>query len=130
MARYKIITLIDITRSNAHRAETDKIKIGQQANFNSLLQAIGLRSNCDWVVDPKMHDGRLPDPIEGKARYWVWEFDVERDEVFLKDNDPTCLLKTDLHNVPVAADLLNSSELTPAAFQTKNENINTWITIL
>ena len=130
MARYKIITLIDITRSNAHRAETDKVKIGQQANFNSLLQAIGLRSNCDWVVDPVMYDGRLPDPIEGKARHWIWEFDVERDDVFLKDSDPTSLLKNDLHNVPVAIDLLNSSELNPAAFQTKNENINTWITIL
>jgi hypothetical protein len=130
MARYKIITLIDITRSNAHRAETDKIKIGQQANFNSLLQAIGLRSNCDWVVDPIMNDGRLPDPIEGKATHWVWEFDVERDDVFLKDNDPTFLLKNDLHNVPIVVDLLNSDELSLAAFQTKNGNINTWITLL
>jgi hypothetical protein len=39
MARYKITTLVDITRTNPSRAETDVLKIAQQANFNSLIQA-------------------------------------------------------------------------------------------
>ncbi len=33
MARYTIITLVDITRTQPTRSETDKIKLGQQSNF-------------------------------------------------------------------------------------------------
>ena len=52
MPRYKIITLVDITRTNPDRSERDQLKVSQQANFNSLIQAIGLRSNVDWERDP------------------------------------------------------------------------------
>ncbi len=130
MARYKIVTLIDITRSQPSRDDVDPIRIGQQANFNSLLQAIGLRSNVEWARDPKKHTGSLPDRIGGKATHWIWEVDCEREDVFLKDNDPVGLLVDDLHGVPVIADLENSADIDPAAFQTKNDNQNTWLTII
>ncbi len=130
MPRYKIVTLIDITRSNPVREETDKVKLGQQANFNSLLQAIGLRSNVAWNKDPTKYTGSLPDKIGGKATHWIWEFDCEREEVFLKDGDPVGLLVDDLHGVPVVDLLENSADITPAAFQTKNGNQNTWLTII
>lgn len=130
MARYKIVTLIDITRTNPDRAETDQLKLSQQANFNSLIQAIGLRSNITWNRDPKKNTGTLPDNIEGKATHWVWEFDVERDEVFLEGNDPVALLVKDLHGVPVIDLLENSVDLDPSAFQTKGEKQNTWLTII
>lgn len=127
MARYKIITLVDITRSDPSKKETDPIKIGQQSNFNSLIQAIGLRSNLEWVRDPIKQTGRLPEGIDGKATHWIWEFDCEREDVFLKDNDPAGLLKEDLHGVPVVVKLENSVDITPPAFQTRNGNQNTWV---
>ena len=130
MERYKIITLVDITRTNCPRNEPDPIRVGQQANFNSVLQAIGLRSNMTWDKDPEMHTGRLPDNIDGKANHWVWEFVVERDYVFLKETDPVGLLVDDLQGVPIVANLKNNIEITPAAIQTKGTNINTWVTIL
>jgi hypothetical protein len=130
MARYTIITLIDITRSQPTREETDKIKLGQQANFNSLVQAIGMRSNVTWQKDPKKHTGRLPDPASGKAIHWIWEFDCERDQVFLQDGDPVYLLTHDLNHVPVIADLENSEDIDPAVFQTQGDMINTWVTMI
>ena len=130
MARYKIVTLVDITRSQPSRDEVNPIRLGQQANFNSLIQAIGMRSNVSWNRDPKKQTGSLPDELEGKATHWIWEFDCEREDVFLKDNDPAGLLKDDLHGVPVVAFLENSADITPAAFQTRNGNQNTWITII
>lgn len=128
MPRYKIVTLVDITRSNPVRNETDKVKLGQQANFNSLIQAIGLRSNVTWEVDPRRHSGSLPLPLVGKANHWSWEFDVEREDVFLKDDDAVGLLIEDLHNVPIIDQLNNTVDLNPAAFQTKGKNVNIWIT--
>lgn len=130
MARYKLITLIDITRTNSGRSETDNVKLGQQANFNSLVQAIGLRSNVSWEWDPKMETGSLPRPFDGKANHWIWEFDAERDEVFLKDGNPVALLVDDLHGVPIIPELKNTADIHPAAFQTKGSNVNTYVFII
>lgn len=130
MARYRITTLVDITRSNPMRGETDKLKLGQQANFNSLIQAIGLRANVEWLEDPKYYLGALPDPFDGKAAYWTWEFYVERDDVFMTEDNPVLLLINDLHGVPVVDNLTNTAEIRPAAFQTKNGHTNTHIMIL
>lgn len=127
MERYKIISLVDITKSNASRSETDKIKLGQQANFNSLIQAIGIRANIEWDTDPIKEQGRFPEPIDGAGAYWIWEFTTERYSVFLKDNDPTSLLKDDIHGVPVIDMLNNTVEIIPSAFQTKGENQNIWV---
>lgn len=127
MARYQIITLVDITRSNPDRSETDKLKVGQQANFNSLIQAIGLRANVEWEIDPKMQDGRLPHPRSGKANHWAWEFTTERDYLFQKDDDPVGLLLDDLDGVPIVDQLNNSMDINPAVFQTQGEKTNTWI---
>jgi hypothetical protein len=126
MPRYQIITLVDITRTNPTRSDTDFVKLGQQANFNSLIQAIGLRANVEWSVDPIQHAGALPYPADGKATHWTWEFEVERDLLFQKDNDPAGLLKDDIDGVPVVNQLNNSVDIEPAVFQIKN-NINIWI---
>ncbi len=127
MPRYQIITLVDITRTNPARSETDKLKLAQQANFNSLLQAIGLRANVTWVKDPVMQTGRLPDPLEGAAAHWYWTFDAERDEVFSKGSDPVGLLKDDLNGIPIIDNLNNSVELDPACFFSYGDKINIWV---
>lgn len=130
MPRYKITTLIDITRSNPNRTETDNLKLGQQSNFNSLVQAIGLRSNIEWNKDPASENGRLPDPWQGKSRYWYWEFDVERDQVFEINGDPVGLLVEDLNGVPIVTGLTETSEIKPAVFQTKGDATNTIVKII
>ena len=126
MPRYQIITLVDITRTNPSRSETDHVKLSQQANFNSLIQAIGMRSNVTWDRDPTAETSRVPNQ-DFKAAYWNWEFFVEREQVFLKDHDPVGLLKSDLDGVPIVAGLGDSVELAPACFFSQGDRINTWI---
>jgi hypothetical protein len=130
MTRYKIITLIDITRTNPTRVEQDPTILGQQANFNTFLQGIGMRANIEWEQDPIMDTGTLPHPFEGRATYWTWEFTVERDQVFELDNNPVALLVQDLHNIPIVSNLLNDVDLYPAAIQTQGDSINTYISII
>jgi hypothetical protein len=130
MPRYQIVTLVDITRTNPSRSETDQRLLAQQANFNTLLQSIGLRSNVTWDADPKELTGVLPHPLNGKANHWIWTFEVERDQVFTKDGDPVGLLLEDLHGVPVIDGLNNTAIVDPAAFQTQGENINIWVSEL
>lgn len=130
MPRYKIITLIDITRTGATKNNGTQFQVSQQHNFNSLRQAIELRSNVQWQTDPLKLNGQLPDNIDGKSVYWTWEFEVERDEVFLHENNHVKLLLDDLNGVPIIPDLENNIEITPAAIQTYGNNINTWAVIL
>lgn len=130
MTRYKLITLIDITRTNPTRVEQDLTVLGQQANFNTFLQGIGMRANIEWEQDPTMDSGVLPLPFDGRANYWTWEFTVERDQVFELDNDPVALLVQDLHNIPIVSNLLNDVDLYPAAIQTQGDSVNTYISII
>lgn len=127
MPRYQIVTLVDITRTNPTRSETDQHLLGQQANFNTLLQSIGLRSNVEWTVDPTECKGILPHPLEGKANYWTWTFEVEREEVFTKDEDPVGLLLDDLHGVPIIGQLNNSVDIDPPVFQAQGPKTNIWV---
>jgi hypothetical protein len=127
MPRYQIITLVDITQTNPSRSETDQHLLSQQANFNSLVQAIGLRANVVWISSPKEKNGALPKGLDGKAVHWTWTFDVERDDVFLKDDNPVGLLIDDLNGVPIIPDLNSSVELNPACFISKGDNANIWV---
>ena len=130
MPRYRITTLVDITRTNATRSETDEKRVSQQANFNSLIQAIGMRANVEWQTDPIKNDGRLPDPWQGRSNYWTWEFDVEREEVFEQDGDPVHLLREDLNGVPVINKLDETIDLDPCAFITNGDKANTSVEII
>jgi hypothetical protein len=127
MATYKIITLVDITRTQPSRTETNKLKLAQQANFNTLCQTIGLRANFNYIDSPKQERGSLPHDIGGKATYWIWQFETEYPDVFLSNKDPVGLLKEDLNGVPVINGLNNSADIDPAVFQTHGDRQNIWV---
>ena len=129
MQIYEVITLVDITRSNASRSETDPILKGQQANFNTLIQTLGMRSNVEWKIDPKWFDG-IPVEDRGKIKHWVWQFECERDDVFNDGRDPVGLLVDDLNGVPIIELLTEVYDLTPPAFITKGEKPNTWVKLI
>ena len=130
MQTYEIITLVDITRSNASRSETDPILKGQQANFNTLIQSIGMRSNVTWKQDPVSKDQLLPIEGRGKIKHWIWQFECERDDVFNDGKDPVGLLLDDLNGVPIIELLTEVYDLTPPAVLTKGERPNTWVTLI
>lgn len=129
MPRYRITTLVDITRTQVTNNSADIKKKLQQSNFNTLLQTIGLRANITWQKDPSFDSGVLPEPFEGKASYWLWDFDVEQEYLFERDGDPIALLRDDLDNVPIIAGLDESIDLEPAVFKTK-ENYNTCVAVI
>lgn len=120
MAQYEIYTTVDITRSNPDRADPNQIKQAQQANFNSLTQGIGLRSNITWDRDPV----RLMDSETAK---WFWEFNCEQADVFTKNGDPVGLLLDDLNGIPILRNLTNTEPLLKPVFITQGPETNIWI---
>lgn len=130
MKRYRITTLVDITRTRPTRDEKNELKQKQQSNFNALIQAIGLRANIMSDRDPVMTEGRLPEPFNGKGKYWVYEFEPEREDPFLVKNDPVKLLVEDLNGVPIIDLLNNSSEFKVPVFVTTGDDVNTVVEII
>jgi len=121
--KYIITTQIDITKANPLRDDPDMTKQGQQANFNSLRQAIELRAIIVDNDDPEMFE-------EDGARWWRYQFNTDRDDVFLKGNDPVGLLVDDLDNIPIVSGLNSNTEFELPTFKTKGKNSNTKVQIL
>jgi hypothetical protein len=84
-----------------------------------------MRSNVTWDRDPTAEISRVPKQ-DFKAAHWNWEFFVEREQVFLKDNDPVGLLKDDFTLIPYIAGLNESMEQKYAVFnpETPGNNIS------
>lgn len=120
MPRYKIKTTVDITRSNPGREDTNSVRNGQQLNFNTLLQGIGMRANVEWDNDPQ--------PVEYQdTKEWFWEFETEQVDVFATKDDPVGLIKQDLQGIPVIRNLTETVALEKPIFITSGDNQNIWI---
>ena len=120
MPRYKIKTTVDITRSNPSREDTNSVRNGQQLNFNTLLQGIGMRANVEWDNDPQ--------PVEYQdTKEWFWEFEAEQVDVFATKDDPVGLIKQDLQGIPVIRNLTETAALKKPIFITSGDDQNIWI---
>ena len=120
MPRYKIKTTVDITRSNPSREDTNSVRNGQQLNFNTLLQGIGMRANVEWDNDPQ--------PVEYQdTKEWFWEFEAEQVDVFATKDDPVGLIKQDLQGIPVIRNLTETATLEKPIFITSGDDQNIWI---
>ena len=97
--RFKIYTLIDITKTDAHRSDIPK-RMNQQANFNTLYNVIGLRTNpTDFIIDVKkdsVNDFKFGSSYKGKHNIWECEFFVEADQSI----DVKTMIE-DFHLVPI-----------------------------
>lgn len=120
---YRLYTLVDITESGVHRG-SDKKAVGQQANYNTMVQVIGLQSN----VTPKLVKKHTKDikglgfgsQFKGEHNYWEFIFEIEYG---LLDAET---LKSNFDLVPVILGLEETVEMDLATFnaqKSKKTNI-------
>jgi hypothetical protein len=97
MQRYRVKTLVDITKTDVLKEHTDSLGKHQQDNFNTLLHTLEMRGNISYSTYPYTD----LDIWEGKTqKTWIWEFWTEQHELFESNNDPVGLLRKDLEFVP------------------------------
>lgn len=124
MQWFRIYTLVDITKTNVFKEFLDPLKKKQQDNFNTLHQTLEMRAIIFSDKDPE----RKVVEWHGKNELtWVWEFYVERDDVFLKDNDPAGLMKIDLEYVPFISGCEETAKFKNCVFSISNGSANTKI---
>ena len=117
--RFIIHTVVDITETNARRGQADKLSLDQQANYNTLIQTIGLRANVDPIgLTESIKDvSKLTfgDAIKGKQRVWTFEFENTYEGALTLD-----MMINDFDLVPVIVNLEETAANTNNIFSTKH----------
>lgn len=119
--RYKIYTLVDITRTNQYRNETGReLARHQQQNFDTVIQTIGMRGNVSYIEDPVIKiDIPKKYNLKGNdlSNIWIFNWEVDREDLFLHENDPLYRLKEDFDMVPYISGLTEIIKHEPAIFR-------------
>lgn len=119
--RYKIYTLVDITKTGQYRNELGReLARHQQQNFDTVLQTIGMRANLSYLSPPKVkidvpkNYNLVGDEL---ANIWVFDWEVDKEDLFLHNDDDVYRLKEDFDLVPYISGLTETVNQSPAIFR-------------
>ncbi len=125
--RYKIYTLVDITKTGQYRNEPGReLARLQQQNFDTVLQTIGMRANLSYMDPPKVKID-IPENYNmvgnELSNIWIFDWEVDREDLFLYNDDELYRLKEDFDLVPYISGLTETVKKEPAIFRS-GENIS------
>ena len=120
-------TLIDITETGARRSD-EFIAFGQQSNYNTVIQTIGLRANPlpknleKITVDIQNYS--FGEKIVGIHNVWIFDFEIEYQGVISEQS-----LIDDFNLVPITSNLTETIDNNNFVFDTVSKNFkNTFFT--
>ena len=115
--RFELRTLVDITRTDARRGQDAKL-ISQQANYNTVIQTVMLRTNIvpgEVTKTVQNVDNQFGSNAKGKQSVWSFEFDCEYAGALTTE-----MLEQDFDLGPVITDLDETYVVHNKAFSTKH----------
>ena len=109
MSIYSLYTLVDITPTGVTRGP-DSLERGQQRNWETVLQAVGLVAQPTTIVDVGTLSLDLKwcefgEYYEGEHRIWNWKFSVEREGLFTRGSNEVAVLEELFEQVPIICGL-------------------------
>lgn len=119
---YEVYTLVDITDTGVTDIRNKEAKEYNQAqNLNVLLQLIGLRIQpINYKVTELSNCGikkyGLGSKYTGNHSLWKLEFEVDREDVWKKDEDAFYYLKSDCDKVAITTLLNETAKLDNSIF--------------
>jgi|TARA_B110000503_G_C6881108_1_gene302720 hypothetical protein len=117
--KFKLYTLVDVTETRASKG-MDHLEVKQQANFNTMYNTIGLRTNpIDFTVTSSLENLtnlKFGSNYKGKHLVWTVEFVVEAE-----DSTSIDLMKQDFDIIPIIIDLTETVKLEKGLFITSSE---------
>jgi hypothetical protein len=102
---YSLYTLVDITETRTYRSRSDLERL-QQQNFDTVISVISLSGNVYYDDPPK----KVLAGIFGmdNDQCWYFEWRMELEGLFEKNNDPIYKLKQSFEFVPYIPNLTES----------------------
>jgi hypothetical protein len=122
--KFRLQTLVDITETKTRRQDENKFAYKQEANFQTVLQTIGMRTNLSYDKSPSFDNttiGKMEfgDKYKGKHMLWTFEFDVEAEGAI----DINTLNK-DFNVIPIILGLNETANIEQALFRTTPQERN------
>jgi hypothetical protein len=105
--QYRAYTLIDITETKVLTQSIEQQKQrNQQRNWETIYQLLSLRAqllefNCMPVVSADIAEYAFGINYVGKHNIWMFDFAVERDDVYALNHDKFGVLKDDFKIAPI-----------------------------
>tara|TARA_Y100000389_G_C17233164_1_gene399193 strand:- start:142 stop:528 length:387 start_codon:yes stop_codon:yes gene_type:complete len=116
MDSFTIYTLVDVTETNARRGEST-LAHNQQANFMSVYQTIGLRSNpTNFKVEKIKDNKKFGSTFKNVNYYWKMTFDIEQSDSLTLE-----MLLDDFELVPFISGLEECVTFKECIFFTKHK---------
>jgi hypothetical protein len=118
--KFKVLTLADITKTNARRGD-DTMAWKQQQNYNTFIGTLGLRVNPIVDSDPKSNTVSVGNMgfgknYKGKQTLWEFNFETEYEGGLTLD-----MLEDDFDLIPIINNLDETIDISPSVFRTKDE---------
>ena len=122
--KFRLQTLVDITETRARRQSEDKFAYKQEANFQTLVQTIGMRVNLEYDNSPSFEEITIEkktfgDKYIGKQMLWTFDFTVEYEDALTLE-----MLKGDFDLIPIITGLNETIQLDKALFRTTGKDKN------
>lgn len=128
--KFRIMTLIDITHTGTRRQEADRTAYQQEANFQTVLQTVGLRVNLEFDKSPVSEDMSMTktgfsDKYKGKQRVWTFDFAVPFEGALTLS-----MLSNDFDLIPFIPGLTETAKIEQAIFRTTPQQCNIVFSII
>jgi len=119
MTNFTIKTLVDVTQTNARKGTDEPHQVKQQANFNTLYNVIGLRSNpTDFHISVnKESTEQFGKHYKGNHNVWTVKFTIETEGSLTLD-----MLEQDFDLVPFIHNLDETATQPVNTFTTLSNN--------
>jgi hypothetical protein len=116
--KFKLYTLVDITQSG-ERKGPNKVAVGQQTNWDTLIQVIGLRANPEPLSiiekEENIKELQFGSNYKGKQKYWIFEFEMPEGSTSI------AALESDFNLIPFISKLTETFEDDIDIFVTNND---------
>ena len=121
---FRLQTLIDITETGARRQDTNKFAYKQQANFQTVIQTLGLRTNIYYSNSPSFDNILIEkmgfgDKYISKQKVWTFEFNIEYEGGLSLE-----MLANDFDLIPIIIGLEETIKADKALFRTTGKDKN------
>jgi hypothetical protein len=118
--KFKVLTLADITKTDARRGENNTAW-RQQQNYNTFIGTLGLRVNPIVNSKPKSEEVAVGNlgfgkKYKGKQRLWEFSFEIEYEGGLTVE-----MLEQDFDLIPIVNGLDETIKLDPSVFRTQDE---------
>jgi hypothetical protein len=119
MTNFIIKTLVDVTQTNARKGTAEPHQVKQQANFNTLYNVIGLRSNpTNFKISVSEETvSQFGTHYKGKHNVWTVKFTIETEGSLTLD-----MLEQDFDLVPFIINLDETATQPVNTFTTLSNN--------